>query len=516
MTGRLWGDRRAEAFQNALDGHVDLTEPELVEFVQLAHALRDVPPVALGSEARDSIRAQLVAEADTVLSPGAPAPAQPRRRRRVVRTVAGSAAAAAALSGGLVAVSADALPGEVLYPIKRGVEQLELTFGGGGASNGTTHLDHASERLGEATSLAKSGGDSEQVSSALRDFTTDTRAGTEQLLRTYGSDNDRGAIDAIRSFARDSAAQLRDLAPMLGTSTDTVFTRAVAAVETADQRAIEACPTCAGGPAVQVPYMVDPIGRLDALPGRDRHGGKDNDSEQDDFLADPQNIPKGTTLPHVGDLYEDRQHDGGNGDSDTSRPKLHGGNDSDGGSSSVDEDESGPELGDGTGIDDGIADLPGIPGLPDTGDGIGGVIDLGPVRDILGPVQDLLDRLGPLGDVLDPVLGDGSDSKQDDDSKGPLDGLLGDGTRKNRGKDRGESKPDRLDPHQDKTEQSTPDNNDNSGDGQNDDEQDGPLDGLIETDEDSGVEEDGLGGLTGGDEGGTTNDGDTSEGSPTR
>lgn len=513
MTGRLWGDRRAEAFQNALDGHVDLTEHELVEFVRLAHELRDLPPASLGNEARRSIRARLVAEADTVLQPSAPAPAPPRPRRRAVRAIAGSTAAAAALSAGLVTVSADALPGDILYPIKRGVEQLELTFGGGIASAGSMHLDHASERLGEATTLAKSGGDSDQISGALRDFTTDTRSGTEQLLRTYASENNPAAIDDIRTFTRGAAQQLRNLAPMLGESTDAAFTQAVKAVEGADRRAIAACPTCAGGPAVQVPYMTDPIGRLEALPrdtGRDDGG---NDSGQNDFLADPQTIPKGTTLPDIDGNHQDHQQ--GDNSNDTSGPKLQGDNGSDDGSSSLD--ESDPDLdlglGDGTGTDEGVVDLPDLPDLPDTDGGIRGQIDLGPVEAILDPVQDLLDKLGPLGDVLGPVLGDDdSKSEKDDDSKGPLDGLLGPGTRENRGKDKGESKTDKLEPHQDQAEQTTPedDADDGNQDGQNDD---GPLDDLVgpvdETDEAPDVDEDGLGGLTGGDEGGTTDGGST-------
>lgn len=361
MTGRLWGDRRAEAFQNALDGHVGLTEHELAEFVRLAHALRDVTPVSLDSEARDSIRARLVAEADTVLTPSAPAPAPRRARRRTVRAVAGTTAAAAALSAGLVTVSADALPGDVLYPIKRGVEQLELTFGGDGASAANVHLDHASVRLDEATALAKGGGDSDQITNALGDFTSDTRTGSEQLLRAYASNNNPAAIDDIRTFTRKAAEQLRDLAPMLGTSTDAAFTRAVEAVERADRRAIDACPTCAGGPAVQVPYMTDPIGHLDALPHHGGHDGGNGDGDgnkdsgkskgSDDFIADQQSIPKGTTLPDIDCDFQDHEPNNDSGDDnhgDTSRPKLQGGNDSDDGSSSL---EDGPDLDDGTGLD---------------------------------------------------------------------------------------------------------------------------------------------------------------------
>lgn len=523
MTGRLWGDRRAEAFQNALDGHVDLAEHELTEFVQFAHAMRDAPPVTLGSETRSAIRARLVTEAEAVLGASeVPAPPTRPRRRRAVRAIAGSTAAAAALSAGLVTVSADALPGDVLYPIKRGVEQLEITFGGGGASAGSVHLDHASERLDEAMALARSGGDADRISGALRDFTADTRAGAEQLLRAYASNDDTAAIADIRSFTREAAGQLRVLSPMLGESTDTAYTTAVKAVETADRRAIEACPTCAGGPAVQVPYMVDPIGRVDALPyiGNGNDGAHDADG-QDDLFADPQNLPNDTDLPPIEGQHD--QHHNGNGDhgDETTRPKLHGGSGTDDGSSSIDE----PDLDSDKGHDDGTVQLPDLPTLPDTDGVIRGDLGLGSLEDILGPVEDLLGPLGPLGDLLGPLLGGDSKSgpEEKDDQSGHLDGLLGPVLGGDRDSTDGEAKPDKVEPTQDGTSETTPDNSGGDDQGQQD-QDDGPLDDLIgpvdETDEapevdqndqdeqgDQGNQDD-LDGLTGEDEGSTPNQDD--------
>ena len=508
MTGRLWGDRRAEAFQNALDGHVDLAEHELTEFVHLAHTLREMPSATLGDEARSSMRARLVAEAESVLGTDeAPAPPQRSRRRRSVRAAAGSTAALAALSAGVVTVSADALPGDVLYPIKRGVEQLELTFGGGGASAGNAHLDHASTRLDEATALARSGGSSDQIADALNDFTADTRLGTEQLLRSYTSDRDPIAIQGIRSFTNPSGEQLHSLAPMLGESTDSAYIAAVDAVESADRRAIEACPECSGGPAVQVPYRVDPIGRIDALPQPDRDGKGGNDSEDyehDDIFAEPQDLPRGTDIPPL----PDKQDQFGDSDDHSAGPKLQGGSGSDNGSSGVDKDKLDPDKG----KDEGEVELPDLPTLPDADDVIGGDIDLRELEKALGPVRELL-NLGPLGDLLDPLLGTGSDAKPDKNgSRGPLDGLLGpllggnsDETDKNGKPDKNNSEPEKVQPDSGSTE------GDDQGQ-QNDDEQDkGPADDLVgpveETDEAPDVDKDPLGGLTGKDEGDAEEDG---------
>ena len=424
MTGRSWGGRRAQAFQRALDGRVDLTEYELAEFVRLARALREMAPATLGDDTKSAMRARLVAEAETVLGPDpVPETALRRRpRRRKLRIAVGSTAAITALSTGLVSMSADALPGDLLYPIKRGVEQVELTVAGGGAADtGRTRLDHAAERLDEAEQLAQNG-DADRVGEVLDDFTSDAEIGADQLLRAYAADGDPAEIEEIRGFANTSAARLRAIAPMLGASSGTAYETAVDTVISIDRQAVAACPACAGGPTVQVPYDPD---HVEALPHHDRDGTTDQDDGDAAIVAQPGDLPDGAEFPPI----EHPDQGGDNGDdgdvTDSDKPML------------VDRTTSGSDSSDYVRPDkDPIGEaLPDLPGLDEqSGSSIVGSLPLGPVDDVLAPVQDLLDQLGPIGDLLEPVIGttDESGSEDTDQPEGPLDDLLGPvlGTRK--------------------------------------------------------------------------------------
>ena len=499
MNGRLWGGRRADAFQDALDGQVDLTEYELTEFVRLAHALREMAPATLGNEARSSMRARLVAEAETVLG-GATVPPPPLRKpkRRKLRIAAGSTAAVAAISAGLVTMSADALPGDVLYPIKRGVEQVELTVGGGGAAGtGQTRLDHAAERLDEAEQLAR-GGKADRVGGVLDDFSSDAEAGTEQLLRAYASDGNDAQVEEIRAFANASADRLRAIAPMLGSSSRSSLQAAIDTVTSIDRRAVAVCPACAGGPTVQVPFDPEHLG---SLPERDPEDTDEQqgDSSHDDVVAEPDDLPNGTDLPDLDPTpdkngADDSDHD--DTDSGDNDPQLEG-------DSVVGSDQSDsvrPDDDDSTGHD--LPDLPDLPGIDEKSGSIVESLPLGPVHDVLDPVQTLIDQLGPIGDLLSPVLGSGNQSDKDgktgkngkNDDR-PLEDLLGPvvGQDDADADDRDSDKPDAdLDPTQDTT---TDDEDDGEVEGEVDgdtDDSDGLIDGVTGTNDAPPVEEEDL------------------------
>jgi hypothetical protein len=130
----------------------------------LAPQLDGEPDPAFRAATRD----RLVAMA-AVRTP-APAPVSPLRRllatraddyatarwrTRLTAGLAGAALTVTALAV-LVAVSADARPGDVLYGLKRGTEQTQLALASD-ASRGQTLLDFASPRLDEVRALVESG-----------------------------------------------------------------------------------------------------------------------------------------------------------------------------------------------------------------------------------------------------------------------------------------------------------------------------------------------------------------------
>jgi hypothetical protein len=93
---------------------------------------------------------------------------RPEGRFPLLSRVRRSALAAAALAsvvviitlligGGLAYASADDLPGEALYPVKRAVESARLTLARGDANDAKLHLTFAARRLDEATALVEKG-----------------------------------------------------------------------------------------------------------------------------------------------------------------------------------------------------------------------------------------------------------------------------------------------------------------------------------------------------------------------
>lgn len=520
MLSRLWGGRRADAFQDAVDGHVELSGNELSKFVDLAHTVREIPAVRLDSETRVAMRARLVAEAESVLaSDPTPARYAKPRKHKALRAAVGVTVVLGALSGGVVSVSANALPGDMLYPVKLGVERFELTLNGDPAEAGRARFEHATTRLDEAEQLARSG-NTEGVTGALGDFTDEADAGSDQLLRAFAADSDAASITAIRTFTHSSAAQLASIAAQLDESRLPAYTNAVSAITAIDKRAIETCPACTDEAPIDIPYNVEPEGGDNSyalppimLPELDDRFFDDRKQElPDGVLTDPQIVPRDTELPDRDDLVPPPDDSDDENDSNDSRPlRPEQGKDRD--SSPRDHSRPDSDKNDGDILD--LPDLPTDEGgsandlpapkldqLPQAIDGLLKKLGpLGTLDDLLGPLLDnnngkkgTKNNGGPLSQLLGPLLGDdsGPQGKNNDNDGGTLGGLLGTDKEQDDSQDDSDSGSDNQDPDvlepdsgntdQDQSEQQQPD--------VIEPEQD-------ETEEDSGTLEPDLGGLNG-------------------
>lgn len=511
MLSRLRGGRRAEAFQNAVTGHVEPSDRELSEFVHLAHTVREVPAVRLSAETRTAMRAHLVAEAEAVLAePATPVAYRRPRQRRGLRIAVGTAVVVTAMSGGLVSVSANALPGDVLYPVKLGFERVELTFDGSPAEAGRTRFEHASSRLDEAEQLARAGED-DQVGGALDDFTDEAEDGANQLLRAFASNSEASSITAIRSFTHSAAGRLTTLAGLLDESTMPAYTEAVSTVTSMDKRAVATCPECTSLPPVDIPYNYEPEGGDDSyslppitLPELDDrfYDVKPQDSPNG-YLTDPQIEPHGTDLPPTddGDVVPPDNTDNDH------KIRPHSGTDHE--SEPTDKGNSGPKH---HRPDDGGL-LPDLPNLPHEGGDSNGLppapLDrlLGPIDGLLGPLGKL-GPLGPLDDLLGPLLGQNPKGSKNDESHEQLQNLLGPllggsdnpGQGKNDQGDDDSGPLDLLDPQtsgDDDSDSEDPQQDqqgpDQVGPQQDQDEEGGPLDDLDQLgdqDDESGEVED--------------------------
>ncbi|MEU1460128.1 DUF5667 domain-containing protein [Streptomyces sp. NPDC005727] len=265
MIANVSAHRRANAFAQALEEQSDRDtaaeqssagspptteeQSERGELLALAADLGALPGPQLDPEVKVVQRAQLVAAMEAMLQEGGAAdtavPEQRSRGRGAHRAsplgklrprskltkglAAGglSVGVAAGAFGGVAAASSDALPGDSLYGLKRGIEDFRLNYlSDGEDQRGQTYLDQASTRLSEARRLMERtrGGqqlDHESIGEIRRTLSGmrhDVTEGHRLLHEAYERDpGSLGPIQALSSFSqshREAWSALSDKLPM--------------------------------------------------------------------------------------------------------------------------------------------------------------------------------------------------------------------------------------------------------------------------------------------------------------
>ncbi|WP_411106663.1 DUF5667 domain-containing protein [Streptomyces sp. cmx-4-9] len=265
MIANVTPHRRANAFAQALEDRTpsDLPEPDPAaeqseapaepadhdRLLALASALGEMPRPVLDADVKVVQRAQLVAAMEAMVleeRSGGGAASDPlvpeqrtgrgahratslRKLRPRSRWSKGIAAGgltvgvAAGAFSGVAAASSDALPGDHLYPVKRGMEDLKLGFAEDDSDRGELFLDQASNRLSEARRLMERGRtgvlDHEslgEIRRALAGMRHDASEGHRLLQAAYERDGSLGPIQTLSSFAqshRDAWGRLREKLP---------------------------------------------------------------------------------------------------------------------------------------------------------------------------------------------------------------------------------------------------------------------------------------------------------------
>ncbi|GAA3820375.1 DUF5667 domain-containing protein [Streptomyces coacervatus] len=252
MIANVSAHRRANAFAQALEEQPDqgtaaeqsegpapapaaAEQTEQGRLLALADGLGELPRPALDPEVKVVQRAQLVAAFEAMVQEGAggeaadaAVPGQRSRgahrasplgklrpRSRLTKGLAAgglSVGVAAGAFGGVAAASSDALPGDSLYGLKRGIEDFKLNYlSDGDDERGVAYLDQASTRLAEARRLmerGRGGGhlDHESVGEirrTLSGMTRDASEGHRLLHEAYERDpGSLGPIQALSAFSR--------------------------------------------------------------------------------------------------------------------------------------------------------------------------------------------------------------------------------------------------------------------------------------------------------------------------
>ncbi|ANW19733.1 DUF5667 domain-containing protein [Streptomyces clavuligerus] len=258
MIANVSAHRRANAFAQALEEQAsgepaeNPVEPtERGRMLALTSRLGELPVPELDPEVKVVQRAQLVAAMEAMLQEGtargsdSTGPRVPEQRKsgrgahraspfRKLRPrtrwqkglAAGSitVGVAAGAFSGVAAASSDALPGDTLYGLKRGMEDIRLGMADGDSDRGELYLDHASTRLSEARRLMERGraGDLDheslgEVRRALNGMRHDVSEGHRLLHAAYERDGSLGPIQKLNTFSRSHRETwngLRDRLPV--------------------------------------------------------------------------------------------------------------------------------------------------------------------------------------------------------------------------------------------------------------------------------------------------------------
>ncbi|MFD4522840.1 DUF5667 domain-containing protein [Streptomyces sp. NPDC058470] len=278
MIANVSAHRRANAFALALEDQsdqgtaaeqpdgsapspaaADQTDQGLL--LALTTGLGELPKPELDPEVKVVQRAQLVAAMEAMLLEGTAAggqgsgpsvPEQRSHRSRGAHRATGlgklrprsrlskglaagglTVGVAAGAFGGVAAASSDALPGDSLYGLKRGMEDVRLGLAHGESDRGELYLDQASTRLSEARRLMERGRSGQldheslgEIRRALSGMQHDAAEGHRLLHEAYERDGSLGPIQALSAFSqshREAWGALRDRLPVqLGDVSDRV------------------------------------------------------------------------------------------------------------------------------------------------------------------------------------------------------------------------------------------------------------------------------------------------------
>lgn len=257
MRGNGW-TRSAEEFDALISGRAEDTGAH-AELLELVASLRSVEPVAARPEFVSSLRTQLVAAAqreparveEDLAARLTPRQRRGSRERRIAALVGGFAVVSA--TGSMAMAAQGALPGDVLYPVKRAIENAQTNLQSDGGSKADSLLSHAQARLEEVQELTAKDADADVIASTLQDFTDQTKQASELALDDYSTTGQADQITNLREFAAQSMGVLTTLGGDVPDEIRAPLITATQTVRQVDVAAWELCPSCEGGDITQLP-----------------------------------------------------------------------------------------------------------------------------------------------------------------------------------------------------------------------------------------------------------------------
>lgn len=268
--------RRADDFDTLVSrpGGGPLSDREQERYaalLDLVTDLRTVPQAVARPEFVGDLRSRLMIEAETALLPmpsiadRLALPVLPTRRDRRVATAIGAAALLGSTTSMAVAAQS-AIPGDALYPVKRGIESAQTELRGDDAA---ALLANASGRLAEVDELTRRGTPEgiAAVPRTLDEFSEQSSEAADVLMASYARNGADAAITSLREFTSASMDHLLGLEASLPDSARDELVAAARNLAEIDDEARLACPTCPGGIGRLPQLLLTPgLGDVQAVP----------------------------------------------------------------------------------------------------------------------------------------------------------------------------------------------------------------------------------------------------------
>lgn len=326
--------RRAEEFDSLVGGTPaeGRADARYADFLEIVDALRDVPAAQPRPEFVASLRERLMVAAETELVPAEEArltlPVRRPRDRRIATAVGGLALVGATTSMAVAAQSA--LPGDMLYPLKRAIENVQTGVSVDEGERGAIVLANAEGRLEEVSELTSGGRieDVDAIADTLVTFSDQAILASDLLLADYDSTGQEDSISELLEFTATSMETLADLESEVPVEARDELLHAAMVLTTIDAAAQQACPQCAGKGITEIPVNLisadeparseDATGKQAAAPDRDKQR-KDEPAEGTATTeTDDDGLTEGVLEPPADD--ETDPPTDGDGDDNTSDP----------------------------------------------------------------------------------------------------------------------------------------------------------------------------------------------------
>jgi Domain of unknown function (DUF5667) len=267
--------RSAERFNSLLHGEQETArDARDADLLEVVGALQTLPRVEARPEFVADLRERLLLAAETDLVAGDASETvderltvrtrRTPRERRLAIALGGFAIVGATTSMAVAAQSA--LPGDVLYPLKRAIENAESGIRVSDEAKGNTILANASGRLDEVDRLTREDEvDADAVSETLGAFAEQAEEASDLLLADYAATGSEDSINELRDFTAASILVLADLEEIIPAGAEQALLDAAQVLFEIDSAAANLCPLCdsPGITEIPVPLLASGDTKLD-------------------------------------------------------------------------------------------------------------------------------------------------------------------------------------------------------------------------------------------------------------